>query len=349
MKYAYATFLMRGDGYLPGALVLAYALKLQTNYDCICLVTDDVSLRARLALGLVYDKVIEINELRIKSGVGIGRSDRNVLMTRFEALKLGADGGLGCMYDKIVLLDADVLPVSGYDELFQLQAPAGILMERKEESYSPASNPTTFSRDTHCASEDLPQRQASAANGCPNEVFQAPSHESNLTHTGHWSWHDLYNPICPHGAGIPKELTDRVRRDISNMGVNAGLWVLQPSMEEYGAVLVALNSSEVTPLIKAFPWPEMQLATLLWSGRWTNIDIRYCSIGGYPRPDVLYGMHFAGLKPWQFNNRSAMHYANFPDFTLWRQYCAALYWSIPQLREYPALQRLWEFCKKAGI
>ena len=164
-----------------------------------------------------------------------------------------------------------------------------------------------------------------------------------------WSWHDLYNPICPHGASIPKELANRVRHDITNMGVNAGLWVLRPSMDEYHAVLNALHNPEITPLIKSFPWPEMQLATLLWSGRWTNIDIRYCSIGGYPRPEVLYGMHFAGLKPWQINNRSATHYAKFPDFVLWRKYFTALYWNIPLMREHPALMRLWEFCKKAGV
>ena len=310
MQYAYVTFMMRGDGYLPGALVLAYALKQQTNYDCICLVTQDVSHRARLALGLVYDKIIPISELRINSGVSTGRSDRNILMTRFEALKLGADGGLGEEYEKIVLLDADVLPLGGYNDLFLLSSPAGILMERKEDSYSTASKKTPM---------------------------------------GQWSWHDLYNPVCPHGAKIPKDITDRVGHDISNMGVNAGLWVLQPSIKEYNDVLTALQKPEIMPLVKAFPWPEMQLATLLWSGRWTNIDIRYCSIGGYPSPDVLYGIHYAGLKPWQINNRSAVHYAQFPDFTLWRQYYAALYWSIPLLRKYPTLNRLWEFCKTSGV
>ena len=305
MRYAYVTFMMRGDGYLPGALVLAYALKLHNKYDCICLVTDDVSHPARQALGLVYDKVIQIDELRIKSGVGTGRSDRNLLMTRFEALRLGPSGGLNQQYDKIILLDADILPLWGYDELFSLPAPAGVLMEKKNECYSGA-----------------------------------------LEDSYNWSWHNLYNPICPHGTGIPKKITDRVRHDPTNMGVNAGLWVLQPSLVEYNAVRAALQNQEVMSLVKDFPWPEMQLATLLWSGRWTNIDIRYCSIGGYPRPEALYGIHFAGLKPWQANSRSATHYAGFQDFTLWRQYYAALYWGNPILQGYPMLKRLWEFCRK---
>jgi len=294
---------MRGDGYLPGALVLAYALKMQTKYDCICLITPDVSPRARHALGLVYNKLILIDELRIKSGVGTGRSDRNLLMTRLEALRLGQNGGLGEEYDKIILLDADVLPIGNYDELFFLPAPAGIIMESKNESYSHAS-----------AASDT------------------------------WSWHSHYGPTCPHGEKIPKNITDRVAYDPSNMGVNAGLWVLQPSKTEYDNFIDALHTPEFAALIKNFPWPEMQLATLLWSGRWTNIDIRYCSIGGYPRLDILNGTHFAGLKPWQINSRSAKHYAKYPDFILWRQYFTALYWSTPDLHEYPMLKRLCKFC-----
>ena len=295
MQYAYATFLMRGDGYLPGALVLAYALKMQTNYDCICLVTKDVSQRARDALELVYDKVILIQELRIKSGINIGRNDRNVLMTRFEALKL-------CEYSKIILLDADVLPLGGYDELFRLPTPAGIIMERKDECYA----------DATVASDK-------------------------------WSWHSSYEPICRHGQRIPKEITDRVGHDLSNMGVNAGLWVLTPSQAEYDNIVDAIYSPETNALVKMFPWPEMQLATLLWSGRWTNVDIRYCSIGGYPRIDVLHGIHFAGLKPWQIKSRSAGHYARYPDFVLWRQFFTALYWSFADLRKISALKKLWEF------
>jgi len=287
---------MRGDGYLPGALVLGHALKLQSTYDRVCLVTADVSDRARGALSCVYDRVLLISEVRTKSAVKEGRKDRNILMTRFEALRLEG-------YNKIVLLDADVLPIEGYDALFLLPAPAGIIMERKEECYTGAG-----------AGE-------------------------------RWSWHDLYEPICPHGARIPKEITDRVDGDDTNMGVNAGLWVLEPSQQTYDDAATYIQPPEIKERIKRFPWPEMQLATLMWSGAWTNVDIRYASIGGYPRLDILKGVHFAGLKPWQIKNKSAAHYAKFPDFTLWREYFTALYWKTPQLREIPSLQKLMGFCK----
>ena len=30
-------------------------------------------------------------------------------------------------------------------------------------------------------------------------------------------------------------------------------------------------------MINTFKWPEMQYATLRWSGQWTNIDLKYSS------------------------------------------------------------------------
>ena len=43
--YAFVTFLMLNDSYLPGALMLAYALRKQkTNADLVCLVTGEITL-----------------------------------------------------------------------------------------------------------------------------------------------------------------------------------------------------------------------------------------------------------------------------------------------------------------
>ena len=166
---------------------------------------------------------------------------------------------------------------------------------------------------------------------------------TGATNADTWKWHETYRDY-PHGRRIPKKITDRVKHNPSNMGVNAGLWVLTPSEAEYTKVATALVKPEVLALVEKFPWSDMQLGTLLWSGQWTNIDIRYCSIGGYPHPNVLQGIHFAGVKPWQLKNRSAAHYAKYPDFMLWRQFFIAMYWSNCKLRDYPMLRRLYAFC-----
>ena len=311
LSCAYGTFFMKNDAFLPGVLTLAFALEqMGEPYGKVCLVTPEISARARGALDLLYDAVIEVEQIRLRRMVTGGRQDREQLMTRFQALRLGPDGDLPVRCHKLILLDADMLPLSGFGGLFSLPAPAGVLQEKKE----------------YCLRLD--------PNGRPDRSTDAQ---------GRWCWHERYDPICPHGAPIPCEITNRVAHDVQNLGVNAALWRLDPSMEEYRRVLAALGDEKLLELIRRFPWPEMQLATLLWSGRWHNVDARYCAIGGYPRLDVLKGVHYAGLKPGQINNKSILHYARYPDFKLWYQTYLAMLYTYPALLDYPALKRLEQF------
>src|SRR5689334_17167949 len=54
-RYAFATLLMGGDGYLPGCLAVAAALRwhVQTRATLVCLVDDSVSAGARAMLARV--------------------------------------------------------------------------------------------------------------------------------------------------------------------------------------------------------------------------------------------------------------------------------------------------------
>ena len=62
-KNAYVTFIIRNDSYLPGALVFAYALKKQnTKYDLICIVSDNITDKAKENLLVLYDEVIVLKE-----------------------------------------------------------------------------------------------------------------------------------------------------------------------------------------------------------------------------------------------------------------------------------------------
>jgi len=61
-KNAYVTFIIRNDSYMPGALVFAYALKLQnTKNDLICIVSENISDNAIKVLKVVYDDVFVID------------------------------------------------------------------------------------------------------------------------------------------------------------------------------------------------------------------------------------------------------------------------------------------------
>lgn len=309
-RYAFVTFVMIGDGFVPGALVLGYQLKKQlVEGDLICLVTPDVSNEARNSLENIYDDVVEVPYIHIAHKDHTGRKDRPYLFTRFQALRLGRDGDLGFDYDKIVLLDADIMPLSNYQALFEVKAPAGIINEYKH----------------HCIGE------------------QAYAHMN-----GQWIWHRVYDDICPHGSQISTNITNRVWDDPVNMGVNACIWVLEPSMDDYNQIMTGLQQERVQEKIQQFKWPEMQFATWFWSGRWHNIDLRYAGFNGLPQLDCLYGTHFAGLKPWRIKQPKALkHYYRFDDYRLWyKTFYQLVKWTYPQLMTFGKNRQLIRFIER---
>jgi glycogenin glucosyltransferase len=77
----------------------------------------------------------------------------------------------------------------------------------------------------------------------------------------------------------------------------------------------------------------MQYITDKLSGDWTNIDLRYSSFNGYPKIDVLYGIHYAGMKPWNIKNKSLKSTGRFEDYQLW------FYTYIKMLNEFPELKK----------
>lgn len=305
-KNAYVTFIIRNDSYLPGALVFAYALKLQnTVNDLICIVSDNISDKAIRALKELYDDVLVIDEVYVPHDRRHERQDRPFLFSRFNAFRLGKDGDLEKEYDKIIIADCDLLPLQQYDLLFDLPAPAGIINEKKE----------------YCM-EYIDGKYIT-----PDSVYV----------DGTWNWHSHYKDV-PHGTLIPKEITDRVKTDKENMGVNASLMLFNPSMELYDSIMDDLLVEEIQQEISTYNWPEMQYITDKLSGSWTNVDLRYSSFNGYPIIDVLNGIHFAGLKPWSIKNKSVKSFGKFEDYQLW------FYTFRRMLEDYPKLMdnnKLW--------
>ncbi len=313
-KVAFVTFVMLNDNYVPGALTLGHSLRQQqTAAALVCLVSEGVSSNARKALETVFDLVVEVELFYVPHSRRQERQDRPYFFTRINALRLGSDGDLGCCFEKLVIIDADVLPLRRYDHLFQLTPPAGILNESKD----------------HVIESD--------ESGGYTQTGAART-------TGKWVWHRLYDPICPHGQLIPKEITDRVRNDPKNMGLNGSLFVLEPSMREFEEIQRDVRTPEVERLVgDLFDWPDMQYLTMRWSGKWRNIDIRFSGLNGYPDLEVLCGTHFAGFKPWYFHRQKAMaRYCRYPDFQRWFLQFEEMIRQHPGLLEFGKLRRLHE-------
>ena len=288
VRYAFVTFLMINDGFLPGAVLQAHSLRaMGTQADIVCMVTEDISGVTIGVLELIFDHVVSIPKIYLKHRKASKQPSLSYMFTRLNCLRFASGGGLGLNYEKVVVLDADVLPLKNFDHLFCVAPPAGILNEKKG----------------HLVQTDANNKQV-----VTGEMLEAQE----------WIWHDRYRDICPHGQPIPKAITDRVDTHPPNMGINGSLFVLSPSREEYEGIMEDIANPTIRRRVtQEFDWPDMQYLTLKWSGRWQNIDVRFSSLNGYPTLDILFGTHFAGLKPWNFNNKSIRHYAKYEDFRLW--------------------------------
>jgi glycogenin glucosyltransferase len=312
-RAAFVTLLMLNDGYLPGALMLAHALRRQqVQADLVCLVTPEISSPARLALELLFDRVVEVEKVYVPHQRAHKRPYIPYVFTKLQALRMGADGDLGLRYEKLVFLDADVLPLKNYHRLLALAPPAGVINERK----------------SHLCAWDAAGRYLRPA---------------MVERTGKWGWHQVYEKTCPHGRLIPRAITDRVSADPANMGINGSALVLAPSAGELAAIRADLLRPEVRRLAgELFDWPEMQYLTMRWSGRWRNVDLRYSGFKGYPCLSVLYGTHFAGFKPWRFSRARAMRcYGRYEDFRYWfSEYLAMVAEWYPRLQQVASLRRL---------
>lgn len=311
-KYAFVTFIMMNDSFLPGALMTAYGLR-KGDYDAdlVCMITENISARAREALELLFDHVVKVKEIYIHHRRRQSRQDRPFLFTRFHALRLGADGDLGFKYEKIVMLDCDVYPLKHYHHLFTLNTPAGTVNERRE----------------YCLQYD------------EQGQYILPE---NVLETGKWKWHEVYDHICPHGSRIPEEICQRVKTDPSNMGVNSSLLVLSPSIQEFYAIMEDVKRPEILEFIgDIFNWPEMQYATIRWSGQWTNVDLIFNGFGGYPSIDLLFGLHYAGFKPWSFKQRKKLlTLGRHADFQFWYSEFMEMVSAYPRLYKFKRIQEL---------
>lgn len=120
-KHAVVVLVMKGDSYSLGACLVASRLEeLKTKADLVCMVTADVAKDTRACLCEPFDVIYEVPYLEYECDCQ-GMSDiepfRKLLFTKWNALGLIA-------YSKVLLVDADFLPIVSFDDLFKLRPPA---------------------------------------------------------------------------------------------------------------------------------------------------------------------------------------------------------------------------------
>eukprot|EP00795_Rhopilema_esculentum_P000638 gene638-10342_t len=125
-QYAYVT-LVSTEEFLPGALLLGWSLrKTGTNYDCIAMVVPEITRQARAILRKIFSRVVEVESIKTNRRTPNlrflpleDRAEFSHRLTRCNVFKF-------IEYEKVLFIENNVYAVRKIDELFQLQAPAGI-------------------------------------------------------------------------------------------------------------------------------------------------------------------------------------------------------------------------------
>lgn len=127
VNHIWCTLVMCGDGYVPGALVLARSIREhKSKYPAWCMVTPDVSVGAREILAKSFDRVIPVDYIEHPCRKMLSTKQQRMYgawiersFTKWRIL----DDTLFPV-DKIMFVDADIIFLENIDELFGLDAPA---------------------------------------------------------------------------------------------------------------------------------------------------------------------------------------------------------------------------------
>ncbi|KAF8446051.1 glycosyltransferase family 8 protein [Boletus edulis BED1] len=204
VKAAYAT-LLTNTSYLPGVLVLEYTLRaVGSEYSLVVMATPALPPQARGILARRGVRVIDIQPLHPPAGLHtLSRHDARFTDTWAKLRVFELTG-----YDRIVLLDADMIVMQNMDELIHLP------LERDEiaATHACACNPQKLK---HYPIDWVPENCA-------------------------------YTPLShPTGLMTPTQITGGSPRPHSLL--NSGLVVLNPSTELAQAVYDHLYTSPLVP------------------------------------------------------------------------------------------------------
>lgn len=296
-KYAWCMLVMGNpeDGYLMGALVCAKSLKVQnTQYPIILMTTEEIwqglqkkeTIHNEVFDNIVIVPIIEHPTQEFKSerqkemyGHWINKS-----FTKWNCLTLTE-------YNKVILLDADMVFVSNCDELFELRAPAGCF-----------SQPWAFPYQKHGA-------------------LYNPYIKSNKR------W--LINKDIPHSAPIKSEmiLNTVFTAKAPTFVVGAFMVLLEPNIEDYNLLLDIIRSQPIYGkdmvhfgggTIRSVSGADETAISLLYS--YKNVDFTHIhqkfAAAMWKQEWVPSGkeraIHYFGkTKPWD------MHIDEYPDLKIW--------------------------------
>lgn len=289
MRYAFCTLVMKGNGYIPGALVLASSLRKQLGdyskeIDLICMVTNDVSKDGIEKLQKYYTHVKLVEYIICKEPPSFSTQKQNDKYAKWMDIALTKWACLQFIeYDKILMMDADIfaMPNPGKDkfgliELFDLEAPAATFSTPWMRGYSENRG------------------------GIPNPF---------LTESGRPMYH---GEKIHGGVGLAS-----IRR--GNVAPACSVVLLKPNKQDYLRLIHMAQAS--TMGYRCNSGADDQALTILYSNQtWTHIYQTFSYIPWHSKwlpsnennGDLIpRALHFFSTKPWELER------GTWPDMDIW--------------------------------
>ncbi len=141
-KSAFVWLLMLGEDYLPGVIVSAHSFRmLKTVFELVIMVTPDISAEAKKILADIFDLVVVVPYIEVKTKP-LRTTRQSEIYNSWISKSYTKWNVLGLVnYDKVCLVDADIVILKNIDDIFELNAPASIFKSSYTKLIDPYKNP----------------------------------------------------------------------------------------------------------------------------------------------------------------------------------------------------------------
>lgn len=278
-RCAYVWLVMKGDAYVPGALVSAFSVSLtNTPHALVCMVTSDVSDTARSRLSLVFHRVIEVDyitaqakPLRTAKQQALYSSWSDRSFTKWQCLSL-------VDYDRVLFVDADKLVLANVDHLFLLPAPAATFSSPWSTVYL-----TSAQKHKRGTGLDNPYHNLQHADTVPYEAIERGLHTNSFVCIGTMV---LLQPSIDHHTQLLQLLAPYQQSTAREAPASFGYERCHSMLDEQSLTLLYHQR-----LSLPFTYIHQRYNYLCWHRAWLTAD------------DLPYVFHYFSTKPWQMSRR----------------------------------------------
>jgi lipopolysaccharide biosynthesis glycosyltransferase len=128
-RFAYTTLVMLDYKYIIGAIVMAQSLKkTNTNCDIVCLATPDIY-ENKMMTDILYQHfthVLKVDYIQLKTKEFKSKKRKDTYGKWIDKSYTKLSAMLLDQYEKVCILDSDMIITNNIDHLFNLQSPIGV-------------------------------------------------------------------------------------------------------------------------------------------------------------------------------------------------------------------------------